>query len=140
MYNDMEQDIEDWYYSKTRNPATMYKTLCEDGLKVCCPAGHYGKKCTPCKRTEDGDFCSGRGKCNGEGYREGTGKCDCAGGFMGENCTECGTKFYNASGSCRPCDEACDKCIGPGPADCIGDCAEYDVPKCFFFFLVIQLR
>lgn len=106
----------------------LRKWLCEDKLKVCCPGGHYGPLCTPCSQLgSNGQLCSGRGKCKGDGTRKGNGACQCDRGYSGKTCDKCSIGFYVATDTnskeelkCLPCHRAClDQCTGPERTQCL---------------------
>ncbi len=128
LMEDAEAHLEEWWEKRDDegvawNVAGLQSWLCVETLKVCCPAGHYGKKCKACPGT-DGKVCSGQGSCAGDGLRSGTGKCKCHSHFTGEHCSVCEGGYFKATEGnlCLACDPSCAlNCTGPGPAAC-GEC------------------
>lgn len=113
-----EQVLEKWWFNEDPNGADLYTWLCIDTLKNCCPSNHFGEFCKPCPLDKENNICSGHGKCDGEGTRQGSGSCICQRGFIGDYCKECDKNFYAVDSSCKPCHKACDGCSSTGPAAC----------------------
>lgn len=93
--------------------------MCSDRHQLCCPPGHYGKKCKACPGGP-GSVCSGHGTCVGDGLRSGTGRCKCNVTRNGTACADCADFYYAAQdGSCLPCHVGCKtSCTGPEGTDC----------------------
>lgn len=91
-------------------------------MNACCPPGHFGSQCSPCPGQENENICSGRGQCDGDGTKQGLGKCKCNTGFAGNNCAECDKNYFSSDSkneSCLPCDSSCaSSCSGAGPKAC----------------------
>jgi len=125
MVEEHEEKLETWYFHKQTTFPDLEKWLCFETLKVCCPQNTWGKTCDPCPGDPDRP-CYGRGKCDGAGTRQGTGKCKCDVGYQGNLCRICANNFYpsfqnDTNVTCDPCDIACKGgCSGSGPSNCIG--------------------
>ena len=107
-----EQPIERWWFEEDHNPPNLYKWLCIDNLKYCCPSRHFGENCNSCPLNENNEVCSGNGQCDGDGTRNGNGTCICTRGFAGIDCDKCAKNFYKNKSDCKPCHNACDECNG----------------------------
>ncbi|CAL1263538.1 unnamed protein product [Larinioides sclopetarius] len=117
-----EEVLEDWFYEKRAQNLDLFKYLCIDELKFCCPNNTYGPNCIPCPGGIEKP-CGGHGKCMNGGTREQPGNCICDTGYIGMLCDECKRGFYqdksSSTFSCEMCDKACkDHCRGPGPRNC----------------------
>ncbi|XP_052779223.1 cysteine-rich with EGF-like domain protein 2 isoform X1 [Mya arenaria] len=120
-----EEDIENfWFKVHAKNEQVdMHQWFCVDRIKVCCPSNSYGPKCLPCAGGNERP-CKGNGKCNGEGTREGTGKCECDSGYQGDLCDECTDHYFEESKndthtSCTACHTSCKTtCWEAGPKGC----------------------
>lgn len=124
-HHNWEESLEEWWSLGHEKP-DLKKWLCEDNLKVCCPDNHYGSKCDACKKIgENGQLCSGRGRCKGSGTRKGNGNCQCDIGFSGDTCDQCAIGFFQESASseelkCTACHKSClGQCTGSGPTQCL---------------------
>ncbi|XP_064604694.1 protein disulfide isomerase CRELD2-like isoform X2 [Liolophura sinensis] len=118
-----------WFkeYAKQKD-TDFFEWFCIDRIKVCCPNNTFGPNCKPCegglKRP-----CKDNGFCEGEGTREGTGKCVCHSGYNGDRCDECKDGYYEASSNdthtdCQDCDNSCKyTCQEAGPKGC-DECKE----------------
>jgi len=90
----LEDGLEEWWKSKDgskdeKDYGDLEQALCFEAEKLCCPPSTYGPECTSCPIVE-GELCSGRGTCNGDGSRGGTGKCKCKKGFSSTSgCSVC---------------------------------------------------
>lgn len=125
MVEEQEETLEEWWFKhqfKDEN-IDMKKWFCIDTLEVCCHEGTYGPDCTECAGGKDSP-CNGHGKCEGDGTREGSGKCSCDSGYEGELCDECADLFFEETGEdskpkCTACHESCaESCSGSSPKDC----------------------
>jgi hypothetical protein len=115
------EDHEDYLLDlfKTHNKAfesILRKTFCIDVAKICCPAEHFGPDCTPCVKDQWNAVCSQNGRCNGDGYREGDGQCNCRYGYEGSLCQNCMSSFYpkrirTSSVECAACPKECASCL-----------------------------
>ncbi|VDM45217.1 unnamed protein product [Toxocara canis] len=130
MVEEHEETIENWYFHKQSSDPDMFAWLCHDKLNLCCPEGRYGKDCKPCPGVEKGlPACFGRGKCHssyqGDGSREGKGKCECQKGYVGFMCSNCDANYFAVvqtpnSIECKACHAACTGgCTKEGPAGCV---------------------
>ncbi|CAD6194618.1 unnamed protein product [Caenorhabditis auriculariae] len=118
-----EELIEQYYYE--HQAANMSTWLCITNLKLCCPDQHFGKDCEKCPGVQEGaPACFGRGSCHGDGSREGTGKCKCEEGYIGNQCRHCDSDFFETEKTptsilCKKCYEGCTGgCTGEGPKGC----------------------
>ncbi|KAL5014215.1 hypothetical protein ScPMuIL_008485 [Solemya velum] len=144
MLEDYEEMLEEYWFEQfgKKTGVDMQQWFCVEQTKVCCPEHSYGPTCTPCPGGER--ICSGNGDCNGDGTREGTGKCDCHHGYQGEQCMECIEGFYpweqnDTHITCRSCHKSCKSgCTKPGPEGCVecisgwkmGEAGCVDVDEC----------
>lgn len=114
--------IEEWWFNK-QNEVDLFKYVCIDQLKLCCPDLHYGPDCLPCPGYPD-KVCNNNGKCKGMGTRKGNGKCSCDSGYDGEFCDSCSKTYYESYKDdskllCSKCHISCkDVCTKPGPTGC----------------------
>ena len=142
---DHEEAIEEWWFKSfvaAIKSATitdfdphrsLHDFLCVDFLRHCCPFGTFGPSCTPCERL-DGLVCGGRGECDGNGTREGSGRCSCSEGYSGDKCDTCASGFFRVTESsppagtvveCQRCNAGCkSSCTGPSPLDCTDGCRD----------------
>ncbi|VDL79898.1 unnamed protein product [Nippostrongylus brasiliensis] len=118
-----EELIESYYYHHQSTNMTVW--LCADRLQMCCPHGHYGKSCAKCPGFElSGQPCFGRGSCDGDGRRFGSGKCECNNGYAGSMCRRCAAEFFEISRTeksveCESCFDGCSGgCNHAGPKGC----------------------
>ncbi|PAA68607.1 hypothetical protein BOX15_Mlig014948g1, partial [Macrostomum lignano] len=126
MLEKIEEDIEKfWFGAFKANPtsASLRDSVCVNGTAACCAYGRWGPECAPCP-----DCSGGRGDCNGNGTRTGTGACDCHPGYSGAQCSDCSAKYYRANGEsngeCKACSPACrSACTGPLATQC-DQCAD----------------
>lgn len=130
MVEEYEEDIETFWFKKQSEISKLETYLCNDVIKVCCPIGTYGKDCKECPNGVENP-CFGRGKCNGNGTRGGTGKCDCDSEYTGELCDECDEGYYDAFGniSCKACHDTCDLSCTDGTNKGCDKCKEGYVDK-----------
>ncbi|KAK6752549.1 hypothetical protein RB195_003771 [Necator americanus] len=119
-----EDLLEDYYYK--HQVKNMTEWLCEIQTKLCCPDGHYGKDCRECPGLKlAGMVCFGRGSCDGNGRRYGTGKCACEPGYVGNLCRQCAAGYFEKSRTdktieCEKCFEGCaGGCSMSGPKGCV---------------------
>lgn len=123
MVEEQEETLEEWWFTHQFKNDDMNTWFCIDKLKVCCPNGTYGSDCKECSGGKDTP-CNGHGKCEGDGTREGTGKCSCDSGYEGDLCDECEELYFeeqdeNSEPKCTACHESCaDSCSGGSPKDC----------------------
>lgn len=64
MLNELEEDIENWYFHKQNSDRDLYKWLCIDTAQHCCPKNHFGPTCQPCLGPDLNRPCYGNGKCD----------------------------------------------------------------------------
>ncbi|KAL3982339.1 TLR4 regulator and MIR-interacting MSAP family protein [Acanthocheilonema viteae] len=119
-----EESIENWYFHKQLSNPNFLKWLCFEKLRLCCDAGHFGTDCKPCPGVDKGlPVCSGHGSCQGDGSREGSGKCKCDMGYVGFMCSNCDANYYATRNSstfiCSECHKSCKSgCSDSGPRNC----------------------
>ncbi|XP_050302551.1 cysteine-rich with EGF-like domain protein 2 [Anthonomus grandis grandis] len=124
LLEEYDEILEQWWFKKQTDYPDLQTYLCIDQMQACCPAGHFGKDCTPCEGFPD-HICFNNGKCKGDGTRKGTGKCQCDQGYTGEKCDSCIEGFYESYRDankvlCTICHASCDGgCIKAGPDGCI---------------------
>ncbi|PNF21193.1 hypothetical protein B7P43_G05107 [Cryptotermes secundus] len=117
----LEQHIDEWWFQK--QDEDLFKYLCIDTLKRCCPDNHYGANCNPCPGFPN-NVCNKSGKCKGAGTRKGNGKCSCDPGYEGDFCNSCAATYYESYRDeekllCSPCHTSCQgPCTQPGPKGC----------------------
>lgn len=117
---EQESNIEEWWLRHQTSSPDLYKWLCVQEAKLCCPWNHFGPDCLEC---ED---CHGNGKCKGNGTRKGNGRCACDSGYMGDGCMQCVADTHYESYRdatmllCSQCHVACGAggCTGAGPQAC----------------------
>lgn len=121
-----------WWEAGGDGRKDLRQILCVEDLEVCCPEDSYGPDCKSCEvRDQDGNVCSGNGKCKGAGTRKGNGKCSCDLGFAGELCQRCEDGFYlsykdDKKTLCSACHKSCKShCTGPGAKGCVACTAGY---------------
>ena len=119
-----EEELFDWYKNKQDRIETEFlPEFCLKKALMCCQNGTYGAICKLCPR-DNGLVCAGRGECDGEGTRGGSGKCNCNSGYTGVVCEKCAYGFYEESREenslkCTACHESCSKCVGPTAESCL---------------------
>nr|CAD7400046.1 unnamed protein product [Timema poppensis] len=57
-----EQLLEEWWFNKQMEEPDLFKFLCINTLKHCCPENHYGMECKACPGFPD-NVCNKNGKC-----------------------------------------------------------------------------
>ncbi|XP_046384304.1 cysteine-rich with EGF-like domain protein 2 [Ischnura elegans] len=118
-----EELIEKWWFEHKKDNPDIYKWLCIEMLKVCCPIDHYGPECKPCPGYPN-RVCNRSGSCKGSGTRKGDGKCHCSPGYAGDYCGECDSNYYEAYRDddkllCSACHVSCKgDCSKAGPKGC----------------------
>ncbi|CAF0770765.1 unnamed protein product [Brachionus calyciflorus] len=124
LLEDHEDDLLEWFKTKqNRIENDLYSHICIENKKICCPKETYGVDCKSCPKFR-GLKCSGNGECDGDGTREGTGKCICNKGYTGDDCFSCSNGFYEDSKNethliCMECHRSCQTCIGPDQDTCL---------------------
>jgi len=120
-----EDLLEQWFFKKQESDPDLNKYFCIDELHHCCPTGHFGRACEPCPAVHQQlPPCFGRGVCDGDGTRGGTGKCKCDRGYVGINCNNCDGHFYpitqnNSYIECGECFDGCASgCTAGGQKGC----------------------
>ncbi|XP_072454637.1 protein disulfide isomerase CRELD1 [Notamacropus eugenii] len=118
-----EELVETWWFHKQHQAPDLFQWLCMDSLKVCCPPGTYGPSCLACPGGTEKP-CSGNGHCDGEGTRQGSGRCDCQPSYGGPTCAQCGDGYYEATRNsshlvCEACFGPCSRCSGPKEGNCL---------------------
>ncbi|XP_078595179.1 protein disulfide isomerase CRELD2-like isoform X3 [Branchiostoma floridae x Branchiostoma japonicum] len=119
-----EELLEEWWQKDESPHDNLYKWLCIDHVKTCCPNNTWGPGCRDCPIGRE-KVCSGHGKCDGEGTREGTGACTCDKGYQGALCEQCSIGHYEeykntTHVSCKGCHYGCNiTCKGPGLEGCL---------------------
>lgn len=125
MLEQHEETVEEFWFNSGlhRTEEEFHQFFCIGKVKACCPNNTYGPDCKECTGGKDRP-CLGNGKCNGEGTRGGTGKCQCNHGYKGELCDSCLEGYYehvkNATDTvCNVCHIACKtSCTGDGAKVC----------------------
>ncbi|CAD5221920.1 unnamed protein product [Bursaphelenchus okinawaensis] len=124
MAEDSEEVLEKWFFKHQESDPDLFDFVCINELKKCCPQGHFGHNCSPCPGSLKGLTCFKRGKCSGDGTRQGTGKCECQKGYAGVRCSTCDAHFYEFSKNdtaieCAACFDGCaTSCTTSGPLGC----------------------
>uniref|UniRef100_A0A914DWQ0 protein disulfide-isomerase n=1 Tax=Acrobeloides nanus TaxID=290746 RepID=A0A914DWQ0_9BILA len=120
-----EDTLEKWFFSYQTTEPDLEKWLCIDELRKCCSRGHFGPLCQPCPGVQKSEAtCFGRGKCQGDGTRGGTGKCECDRGYVGVMCSNCDAHFFARENNatfieCEECFDGCASgCTSAGPKGC----------------------
>lgn len=97
----------------------LFKYLCVDHLKLCCLPGLFGPNCDQCIGYPD-NICNKHGHCDGEGKRNGTGKCNCDSGYTGDICNECAAHYLQVNDVCEECHKGCEgQCTALGAKGCV---------------------
>ncbi|XP_055883439.1 cysteine-rich with EGF-like domain protein 2-B isoform X2 [Biomphalaria glabrata] len=120
-----EELVERYWFKEfaQKRDTDFYKYFCIENMKACCPNNTYGPNCSQCPGDVDRP-CNGQGYCQGEGTREGDGKCNCNSGYRGDICEECRDGFFEESKNdthtvCKVCHIACkNTCWEGGPKGC----------------------
>nr|CAD7402044.1 unnamed protein product [Timema cristinae] len=60
-----EHLLEEWWFNKQMEEPDLFKFLCINTLKHCCPENHYGMECKTCPGFPD-NVCNKNGKCKWE--------------------------------------------------------------------------
>ncbi|KAJ8934855.1 hypothetical protein NQ314_013126 [Rhamnusium bicolor] len=121
LLEEYDESLEHWWFKKQNEEPDLYKYLCINTFKVCCPNMHFGKNCTPCPGYPD-NICHKNGKCKGSGTRKGDGTCHCDKGYGGDYCSKCADSYYVSYQDdnkflCSECHHSCDgPCTKAGPA------------------------
>ncbi|XP_075223784.1 cysteine rich with EGF like domains [Lycorma delicatula] len=121
---EVENRLEEWWFKQRQTEPDLFKWLCVEILKHCCPADHFGPLCLPCPGSPS-NICSGNGKCRGAGTRKGNGTCDCDEGYFGSHCDFCAPSYYESYRDeskllCSKCHVACQEgCTRAGPRGCL---------------------
>uniref|UniRef100_A0A5S6R199 EGF-like domain-containing protein n=1 Tax=Trichuris muris TaxID=70415 RepID=A0A5S6R199_TRIMR len=126
MIEQQEELLEKWFYGHRASFPDLFKWLCIDQMKVCCPRNHFGPQCASCPGDPNRP-CFGNGACHGSGTRFGTGKCVCNIGYQGKLCRKCAHNYYavhenETHVSCTSCHEACKGGCHKGGLDGCKDC------------------
>ncbi|KAL1130167.1 hypothetical protein AAG570_013105 [Ranatra chinensis] len=118
-----EHKLEDWWFKHQKTSENLYKWMCIENIKHCCPENTYGPECKPCIGYPD-NVCSNNGKCKGSGTRKGNGDCSCDNGYSGPKCEMCAKSYYEAYRDdekllCSKCHISCEhSCSVAGPIGC----------------------
>ena len=109
MVEEHEEEIEHFWFKKQNELSELENHLCINVATVCCASGQFSKTCEDCPGGTTNP-CFGRGKCDGNGTRGGTGKCNCDSKYSGELCDECNEGYYDAHDNitCEECHETCE--------------------------------
>ncbi|VDM97277.1 unnamed protein product [Thelazia callipaeda] len=124
LVEESEDNIENWYFHKQSSDPDILLWLCHGKLRLCCSEGHYGAECSPCPGVKQNvSVCSDHGSCQGDGSREGTGKCVCHKGYVGFMCSNCDANYYAVPNisvfTCNECHQSCKGgCFNSGPENC----------------------
>ncbi|XP_077971172.1 cysteine-rich with EGF-like domain protein 2 isoform X2 [Styela clava] len=117
-----EEKIEFWY-KNLQDEKPLFDYLCVEEAQVCCPDDTFGADCEDCPKGTSDKVCFGRGKCEGAGDREGSGKCVCDDGYSGEFCSDCGDQHFETFRNdtytmCALCHNSCKTCKGNKSTEC----------------------
>ncbi|CAK8694472.1 unnamed protein product [Clavelina lepadiformis] len=117
-----EDDIEKWY-KDLQDKEALQDYLCVKTAKVCCPENTFGEDCEECPKGDSDSICFGRGKCEGAGDKQGSGKCICEAGYAGDLCNECDERYFKSFSNdtyvmCTLCHETCQTCTGGNATEC----------------------
>ncbi|ESO87534.1 hypothetical protein LOTGIDRAFT_75888, partial [Lottia gigantea] len=120
-----EELVEKYWFEEfgKKDNLDIYKWLCIEQIKACCPENTYGPNCIPCTGGAQRP-CSGNGNCDGNGTRKGKGTCSCYHGYKGDLCDDCSDDHFEESRNtthvvCQKCDQSCKSgCYQAGPTGC----------------------
>nr|XP_009861920.1 cysteine-rich with EGF-like domain protein 2-A isoform X4 [Ciona intestinalis] len=126
LLEEQEEAIETWYKKFRENEDKPLRTyLCITTVNACCPENKFGDKCEgECPKGNSDEICFGRGKCEGAGDREGSGKCVCDSEYTGDVCDKCADHHFEIHSNdtyilCKSCHPSCDTCTGENATECI---------------------
>ncbi|XP_078484469.1 cysteine-rich with EGF-like domain protein 2-A isoform X2 [Ciona intestinalis] len=126
LLEEQEEAIETWYKKFRENEDKPLRTyLCITTVNACCPENKFGDKCAgECPKGNSDEICFGRGKCEGAGDREGSGKCVCDSEYTGDVCDKCADHHFEIHSNdtyilCKSCHQSCDTCSGENATECI---------------------
>ncbi|XP_025106581.1 cysteine-rich with EGF-like domain protein 2-B isoform X2 [Pomacea canaliculata] len=120
-----EEIIEDFWFKSglQKSEESFFEFFCINMVKACCPKNSYGPTCKECTGGIERP-CRGNGRCDGEGTREGSGKCKCSAGYKGKTCDECSDGYFeevknDTDTICKVCHISCkNKCNAYGRQGC----------------------
>lgn len=123
-YNNLEA-AQRWRRAAEQSKTSYYDFVCIKHLKLCCPEGSFGPKCTKCSRC-----ATSNEHCHGESTRSGNGTCICKPGHSGHQCSSCLPGYYLDKEAlklpefsskrllCKSCHRSCESCRSHGPQGC----------------------
>lgn len=125
MLEEHEELVEEFWFKSglEKRREAFFNYFCIDNVKACCPNNTYGPNCKECTGGTEKP-CKGNGVCDGDGTREGSGKCRCHHGYQGVLCDECLEGYYQDSKNdthtvCKVCHISCkNSCTEGGPTGC----------------------
>ncbi|KAI1714782.1 cysteine-rich with EGF-like domain protein 2 [Ditylenchus destructor] len=123
-----EEWLEGWYFKLQDEQPDLETAFCVEERKRCCSSGYFGAQCSGCpglvRQDTESKPCFGRGTCNGDGSRQGDGKCNCSSGYVGKMCSNCDAHYYPVAQNatyieCDECFDGCASgCTAAGPKGC----------------------
>lgn len=118
LYEENESEIEKWWFDLQQQHPDFEKYFCLDKLKSCCPKDHFAPPiCQACPGYPNN-------VCSNNGYCKENGKCACNQGYIGKNCEDCSTNYFESyrndtTFTCLPCPISCkDSCSKSGCTKC----------------------
>ncbi|XP_070193331.1 cysteine-rich with EGF-like domain protein 2 isoform X2 [Littorina saxatilis] len=125
-----EELVEEFWFNSglAKVEVEFHRYFCIENVKACCPNNTFGPSCKACTGGAERP-CKENGECDGQGTREGSGKCKCKLGYSGKECDSCNDGYYEDHKNdthtvCKVCHISCKtSCSGDGPNTC-DECKE----------------